>query len=70
MATAAGRIAAIEKSFKKLKEVGAFSSETAVTPEQIGITSKYMLNDLVRYKNVKRTRDGRYYIECEDEKHC
>jgi hypothetical protein len=70
MAAAAGRIIAIEKSFKKLKEAGAFSPETAVTPEQVGVTSKYMLNDLIRYKNVKRTEEGRYYVPCKDGKHC
>jgi hypothetical protein len=59
----------IKRSLKRLKEAEAFSPDTAVMPEQVGITSSYMIDDLIRWENVKRTGDGRIYIEREDEKH-
>jgi hypothetical protein len=65
MAEVAGRIVMIEKNFKRLKEAGAFSPETAVKAEEVGITSRRMLKDLIEFKNVKKTEDNRYYISCE-----
>jgi len=70
MAEVAGYIVAIEKAVKKLKEARAVSPETAIPPEQIGIKSRYVLNDLIRYKNVKELENGRIYLECKEEKHC
>lgn len=70
MAEAAGRIVMIKKNLEKLKKAGAFSPETAVTAEEAGVTSSYMLKDLIRWENVKVTEDGRYYIERKDKKHC
>jgi hypothetical protein len=69
MAEAAGRIVMIKKSLKKLAEANAFSPDTAVMPERVGITSSYMISDLIRWENVKRTEDGRIYIANKDEKH-
>jgi len=70
VAEAAGRIMMIKRSLKKLKEAGAFSPDTAVTPKQVGITSSYMIKDLIRWENVKMTEDGRIYVACGDKKHC
>jgi hypothetical protein len=50
---------------KKLKKAGAFSEDTAKKPEEICASEKWL-----RMRGVKRTDDGRYYIECEDKKHC
>jgi len=54
----------------KLKKAGAFSPETAVTPEKAGFHSddlaawaRATLRSLVKKGKVKMTEDGRYYIE-------
>jgi len=56
----------IKNAKRKLSEVGAFSPETAVKPEKIKVWEVY----LEQVAGVKRTKDGRYYIECKDKKHC
>ncbi|MEM2995734.1 MAG: hypothetical protein QXI91_06975, partial [Candidatus Bathyarchaeia archaeon] len=53
----------------KIKKLGATSEETAKKPEELGIEER-VLKILVSDWGVKRTSDGRYYVECEDEKHC
>jgi hypothetical protein len=69
MAAAAGRIVAIERMYKKLEESGATSPETAVKPEELGIT-EWMLSDLIRFKKVIETGDGRIFIDCKDDEKC
>jgi len=69
MAEAAGRIVAIERMYKKLERSGATSPETAVEPKELGIT-EWMLIDLILFKKVIETEDGRIFIECKDEKVC
>jgi hypothetical protein len=72
-ALAAARIGAKKNIEKKIRRKGAVSVETAITPEEAGITSKRelgWLNRLVKEGKIKETSDGRYYIECEDGKYC
>jgi len=71
MAEIAGYFCELDKAYKKLKEKGAFSAETAIDPEETGIESRMALNDLKRYhKDVRETEDVKIYIECKDGKHC
>lgn len=54
---------------KKLRSANAFSSNTAVKPEIVGIRSyaeKSALKRLVKRGKVKKTDDGRFYVPCED----
>jgi len=51
---------------RKLKEAGAFSEKTAKTPKELGISKEKWLE----IPGVKKTRDGRYYVQCKDKKHC
>jgi hypothetical protein len=67
---------------KKLREIGAVSEETAVKPEElknIGLSRPHLnfLKSPLRRRlaqiardNIRETSDGRYYIICEDGKHC
>ncbi len=57
------------KAVEKIKEKGAMSEDTAKTSEELGIDTD-TLKYLVFVKDVKKTKDGRYYIECEDGKQC
>lgn len=64
---------------KKLKEIGAVSEETAVRPDELGLSKPYInfLQSPLRRKlariargDIRETSDGRYYVICEDGKHC
>ena len=70
MAEAAGRIVMIKRNLEKFKKARAFSPETAVRAEEVGIESIYVLKDLIRWENLRATTDGRYYIECKDKTQC
>lgn len=70
MASAAGWIIAWEKYLKKLKMAGAVSPETAVSAKKTGIEENWIFKDLLWFRDIKRTEDGRYYVECKDGKHC
>ena len=53
-------------TWKKLEKAGAFSPETAKKPEELGLPEKWL-----QLPGVKKTEDGRYYIERKDKKkHC
>ncbi len=57
-----------------LKKANATSQENAVKPEEAGISGRYLeraLQTLIKKRGkVKKTEDGRYYVECKDKKHC
>ena len=53
----------------QMKKLGGVSEERAKTPEQLGI-EEWVLEKLTEGRGAKRTKDGRYYIECKDGKHC
>jgi len=55
----------------KIKKLGAISEETAKKPEELGV-EEWLLKRITESKGlgVKRTSDGRYYVECKDKKHC
>jgi hypothetical protein len=56
-----------------LKKVNATSKESAVKPEDAGISGfslERALQSLIKRGKVKKTEDGRYYVECKDGKHC
>jgi len=57
------------RDVKKIIEKGVASKETAKTCEELGM-SKSTLEYLVSVKDIKKTEDGRYYVECKDKKHC
>jgi hypothetical protein len=52
---------------RKVKESGVVSNDTAKTSKELK-TSESALDWLV--KDIKKTKDGRYYVECKNEKHC
>jgi len=45
---------------------GAVSPETAVSVKKAGIEEDLTLKDLLWFGNIKRVKDGRYYVPCED----
>jgi len=55
-----------ERILRKIAQAGALSPETAVKPEDAGITSQWdkrALNGLARRGKLGVTEDGRYYIK-------
>ncbi len=71
MAEIAGSFYLLDKAYKKLKEKRAFSNDTAVGPEEIGIHSRMTLYYFKsRHKDVRETEDVKVYIECKDSKQC
>ena len=54
---------------EKMKKLGATSEETAKKPEELGIEER-ILKILTSDWGVKRTSNGRYYVDCKDGKHC
>jgi len=58
-------IGIIATTKRKLKKARAFSQDTAKKPEELKVPEKWL-----KILGVKKTNDGRYYIECEDKKHC
>jgi len=54
------------RAIKKVKEAGAISEETAKTSKELGIDES-TLQYLLSVKDIKKTKDGRYYVSCEEE---
>ena len=55
-----------ERILRKIAQVGALSPETAIKPEEAGITDdwdKRALKRLVKEGKLGVTEDGRYYIK-------
>ncbi|MGD0027956.1 MAG: hypothetical protein ABSC91_03345 [Candidatus Bathyarchaeia archaeon] len=83
IAGAAAARAAESRCVEKLKKANATSPENAVKPEDVGILheKKYsifiesptweweILERLIRRGEVRKTDDGRVYVECKDEEH-
>jgi hypothetical protein len=55
---------------KKMKRLGATSEETARKPEELQVEERLLKNNVARVRGIKRTKDGRYYVECKDMEHC
>lgn len=57
---------------KKLKTAGAAAEDTAKNIEELNLSGpeKRRLQQLAFIGKVKKTGDGRYYVPCEDGKHC
>jgi hypothetical protein len=71
MAEIAGYFYLLDKAYKKLKEKGTSSAETAIKPEEIGIHGRMALNGLKsRHKDVRETEDVKIYIEYKEENKC
>jgi hypothetical protein len=66
----AGLALRCEIAKEKMKRLGAVSEETAKKPEELGIDEWILKNNVAKYRRIKRTKDGRYYVECTEEKHC
>lgn len=49
----------VSRVVRKLREIGATSPETAIKPEQAGITWESIYLELV----AEKTKDGRYYLK-------
>jgi hypothetical protein len=56
---------------KKFKEYGATSKENAKSLEELDLK---LSNSAIKYlkfiEDIKEADDGRYYVECKDEKQC
>jgi len=48
---------------EKMKELGAVSEETAVKPEELGVREWLLNHYPARIRGIKRTADGRYFLE-------
>jgi len=68
-AALAGSAIAKAWTIRKIKRADAISEKGAKSPEELGIQKSY-LDKLVKLERLKRTEDGRYYVTCEDGKHC
>jgi len=65
----AGNIIGDLRAKKKMEKKGAVSKATAKTPKELGVHES-VLKEFERYGWVGKTADGRYYLKCEDKKHC
>jgi len=54
-----------EMAKRKIRQVGAVSEETAQKPEELGIDEWILNHYLAKIRGIKRTEDGRYYVESE-----
>lgn len=63
----AGRATRRWSVIKNIKKLGATSLKTGKHHEELGYSIKE-LRSLKRW--VKETLDGRFYVPCEDGKHC
>lgn len=71
MAEIAGVLAELDKAYARLIKVQAFSADTAIKPEEIGIKNRMTLNDLKRlHRDVRETEDVKVYIKHQEEKKC
>jgi len=57
------------KMLEKLKKARALSPDTAVALEEVEIKRNPIFDMLVKQNKVKRTENGRYYVDCK-EKRC
>ena len=48
---------------RKLQKLGAVSKETAKKPKELGIDEWTLDHSLSKIRGIKRTEDGRYYVE-------
>jgi hypothetical protein len=51
---------------KKMKQLGAVSEETAMKPEELGVGEWLLNHYMAKIRGIKRTEDGRYYVESKD----
>jgi hypothetical protein len=60
------------RCIEKLKEAKALSPETAVAMDKLKLDwlEKRHFKRLAQEGKIKKTEDGRYYMECKDGKHC
>jgi len=56
-----------QRAIEKIKEAGAISKETAKASKELGIDES-TLKWLAFVKDVKKTKDGRFYVPCEEGK--
>lgn len=58
---------------EKLKKANAISEESAVNPEEAGISGFFLKRAIERLKKrgiVKETEDGRIHVVCKDKNKC
>jgi hypothetical protein len=58
----------VELAKRKIGKIGAVSEETAKKPEELGIEEWLLKHDMAKIHGIKRTEDGRYYIETQKPK--
>lgn len=58
-----------ELAKREMQQLGATSKETARKPEQLGIDAWILDHYLAKIRGIKRTEDGRYYVEAKNEEH-
>ena len=64
----AGLAIRVELAKRKMRKIGAVSEETAKKPEELGIDEWLLKHDMAKIHCIKRTEDGRYYIEIDQPK--
>lgn len=64
-----------KRAIRKLKKAGAVTEtgvelKKVVKPEELKWDERKALEKFIGRDGIRKTEDGSYYIECEDEKHC
>lgn len=67
--TIAGLAISVELAKRKMRELGVMSEETAKKPEEMGLNEWLLKHWIAKIHGVKRTEDGRYYVESKSDKH-
>jgi len=62
----AGLSVRCELAKRKMQKLGATSEETARKPEELGVDGWILNHYAAKLRGIKRTEDGRYYVECKD----
>jgi len=52
-----------------VRELGVISEEKAKTLEELGINEWFLRSGMAQIHGIRRTEDGRYYVELKDKKH-
>jgi hypothetical protein len=64
-----------KRAIRKLKKAGAVTEpgvepKKAIRPEELAWDEKRALEKFIGRDGIRKTKDGRYYVECKDERHC
>jgi hypothetical protein len=68
MSSLLGAAIAMYRLKRKMEKLGAVSEESAKTPKELGEPEWALKHGMAHVYGVRRTEDGRYYLERKDRK--